>query len=517
MFILILLLLILLIFLSNSINDYKFDGIYSIINICNNLNFRINKNKIILTTKHKSYFRIINIKNNTYYITTIFKNLKLGINNEDKIILSRNKDENDLKLQWNIIKIDKKKYSIIKNKYNNKIVEVSKNELKFSDDKNLLINSIHFFIFDKLFEEYKYKKEFLKKILKEPVDIIITYIDLNDKTLNRSGIKQTYKDKDNEELRYSLKSILQYMPWVRKIFILMPNKFVKYLKSIDEINDKIKYINDKNLLGFDSANIQSFLFNLFQIENFGLSKNFIYMEDDYFIGKKLYKEDFYYYEEKENKIVPYIISYIFNKVNKSFLFNNYFKLNRKDIINPHSNEGFNHQIYNTEKFLLEQYNTSLIKVFFTHNSIPENIDDLKEIFNISKKYEYNNATLFSKYRHILSLCHQHLLNIFNLNIKHRKVHLIISSYIQMEKIKKAKLNKDLFVINTGGNHKPLYREYKIQKKIMSKRFNFNIIYDLKDRKINYNFFISIYRSIFKIYLIFIIFKLNIFIFYNNLI
>ena len=504
-------LLLLLIFLSNSINDHKLDGIYNIININSGLNFKSTNNKIILTTNHKSYFRIINIKNNSYYIRTIFRNLDIGINNEDKIIIYRNRDENNLKFQWNIIKIDKKKYYII-NKYNNKILEVSNNELKFSNDKNLLINNRHFFIFDKLFEEYKYKKEFIKKILKEPIDIIIKYIDLNDRTLNRTGIKQTFKDNDNEELRYSLKSIFQYIPWVRKIFILMPNKFVRYLKSIDEINDKIIYVNDKDLLGFDSANIQSFLFNLFRFENSGLSKNFIYMEDDYFIGKKLFKDDFFYYDEKENKIVPYIVSYIFYKINKSFMFNNYFKLNRKEIIDPHSNEGFTHQIYNTEKFLLEQYNKSLIKVLFTHNSIPENIDDLKEIFNKSKEYEYNNATLFSKYRHILSLCHQHFVNLFCLNIKQRKVHLIISSYIQMEKIKKTKLNKNLFVINTGGNHKPLYRDYKIQKKIMSKRFSYNIIYDIKDRKINYIFFISIYRSIFKIYIIFIFFKL--FYFYN---
>ena len=341
----------------------------------------------------------------------------------------------------------------------------------------LIINNKYLFLFDKLFEEYKYKKKFLKYTLKEPIDIIIKYIDLNDKALNRTGINQIYKDKDNEELKYSLKSIFLYLPWVRKIFILMPNKFVKYLKSIDEINDKIIYVNDKSLLGFDSANIQSFLFNLYKIENFGVSKNFIYMEDDYFIGKKLFKTDFFYFEEKENKVVPYIISYRFNKLNKSLLFDNYFKLKIKKEINAHSNEGFMNQIYNTEKFILEQYNRPLIKIHFTHNSIPENIDDLKIIFNKSNKYEYNNATLFSKYRSIQSLCHQHFLNIFNLNINHRKVHLINSKYIQIEKLKKTKLDKDLFVINTGGNHIPLYRDYKIQKKIMSKRFTFNNIYD----------------------------------------
>jgi hypothetical protein len=326
-----------------------------------------------------------------------------------------------------------------------------------------------------LFEEYKYKHEFSKNVFKEPIDMIIKYIDLNDKTLNRTGIIQTYKDADNEELRYSLRSIFQYIPWVRKIYILMPNKFVKYLKSIDEINEKIIFINDKNLLGFDSANIQSFLFNLYKMENFGISKNFIYMEDDYFIGNKLSKLDYFYYEEKEKKVVPFIISFKFYEINKTLLFNNYFNIKNKEI-DPHSNDGFKQQIYNTEKFILEQYNKSLIKIHFTHNSIPENIDDLKIIFDKSNKYEYKNATFYSKYRSIQSLCHQHFWNIFNLNIKHRKVHLIKSTYIQIEKLRKIKLDKNLFVINTGGNHIPLNREYKIQIKIMNKRFKFDIIY-----------------------------------------
>lgn len=323
-----------------------------------------------------------------------------------------------------------------------------------------------------MFDEYKYKyKYYLKNTLKEPIDIIIKYIDLNDKALNRTGINQIYKDKDNEELKYSLKSILEYIPWVRKIFILMPNKFVKYLKSIDEINDKIIYVNDKNLLGFESANIQSFLFNLYKIENFGISKNFIYMEDDYFIGKKLSKTDYFYYEEKENKVVPFIISYLFFNLNKSLLFDNYFKLTRKEI-DPHSNEGFMKQIHNTDRFILKQYNKPLIKVLFTHNSIPENIDDLKEISKEANKYEYINATLLSKQRNIQSLCHQHFINVFNLNIKHRKVHFIQTYYFRMENLNKINLNRKLFVINTSGNHKPLNRDYKKQKKIMRKRFTF---------------------------------------------
>ena len=73
-----------------------------------------------------------------------------------------------------------------------------------------------------MFEEYKYKYEFSKYVFKESIDLIIKYIDLHDKTLNRTGISQTYKDEDNEELRYSLRSIFANIPWVRKIYILMP-------------------------------------------------------------------------------------------------------------------------------------------------------------------------------------------------------------------------------------------------------------------------------------------------------
>ena len=71
---------------------------------------------------------------------------------------------------------------------------------------------------------------------KEPIDVLIKYIDLSDPNLKREGIKQIQKDEDNEELRYSVRSILKYIPWVRKIFILMPNEKVRFFKNYSEIN-----------------------------------------------------------------------------------------------------------------------------------------------------------------------------------------------------------------------------------------------------------------------------------------
>ena len=327
---------------------------------------------------------------------------------------------------------------------------------------------------------------------------------MTDKLLNRTGIKQFYKDKDNEELKFSLRSILEYIPWVRKIFILMPNQKVNFLKSVDEIIDKIIYIKDKDFLGFDSANIQSFLFNLYKMEKFGLSKNFIYMEDDYFIGRRLTKIDFFYYETIENKVVPYIVSSSFFKMNKTKVIEKYYEfLKLKDYTKAHSKKGFLNQIFNTEKFMIDNYNISFVDVFFTHNSIPLNIDDIEEISNISNKYKYINETLYNKQRNVLSLCYQHISNLFNLNILHRKVHLIHNDYISIEYIKNKKLNKPLFVLNTGGNHRPIKREYKLQKRIMMKRFPSRHIYDIKTKKNKLAKFLEIiFIFILKIYIIF---------------
>ena len=122
-------------------------------------------------------------------------------------------------------------------------------------------------------------------IEKEPIDVLIKYIDLRDPNLKRNGIHQINKDYDNDELKYSVRSILKYI----KIFILMPNEKVRYFKEYDLIKEKIVYVKDKDILGYDSSNSLAFQFRYWKMENFGISNNFIIMDDDYFIGNYLKK------------------------------------------------------------------------------------------------------------------------------------------------------------------------------------------------------------------------------------
>ena len=291
------------------------------------------------------------------------------------------------------------------------------------------------------------------------------------------------------KIKYCLRSILQNMSWIRYIFILMPNDKVRFLKPTEEIKNKIIYIKDKDFLGFESANIHSFTFQLYKLEKFGISKNFIYMEDDFFIGKPLNKKDFFFYDKAKKKVLPYLLTKYFQELTEYQLLSEYKKLfKNKDYIHPHSYDGWWLSIYCTDKYFLDKYNNSFINTNYTHNAIAENIDELKIIFEEIKDYEFFNETIYSKERYILTLNQPHFLNIYQLNINHKKVHVLPYKYIQIEKLKNQNLNLNLFVINTGGNHKPTERQNKIQKKIMEKRFPFQTEYEIKynDFYINQN-------------------------------
>ena len=258
----------------------------------------------------------------------------------------------------------------------------------------------------------------------------------------------------------------------------MPNEKVTFLKNYEEIREKIIYINDKDFLGYDSANIQAFLFNLYKMKNFGVSKNFIYMEDDCFIGKPLKKSDFFYYDYIEKKVYPYILNTKFSEMNKKkILTKQKIMLKKKKAIEPHSHSGFVFSIMNTDKYFIEKYKIPTVSPKFTHCAIALNLDDLKEIFNEVQDYKYINQTLFSQTRHVFNLNLQEFVNLYLLNIKHRKVHKINNSYIKMEKAKIRKLNIELFVLNTGGNHKPSQEQNINLLNVMKERFPKPTIYE----------------------------------------
>ena len=320
----------------------------------------------------------------------------------------------------------------------------------------------------------------------EPIDVVIKYIDLTDPNLKREGIPQVKKDEDNCELRYACRSILKNIPWIRKIHILMPNEKVRYFKEPNEIKDKIVYIKDKDFLGFDSANSITFEFNLHNLRRFGVSENFIYFNDDCFVGKTLKKSDFFYVKNK--RVVPYIIHN--SKVGYNRLAGIRALRNKmsKGIKNKfsHSGDMFLYHKLTTYSFLGDVLRNRRILlpidlVYSHHNALGENLSDLKEIHDIvEKRYKYANIMLKEKKRSYYDMQHQSFYSFYALNKWYRKRNSVSGSYVDLGEIKFANFNVPLFCINTGGNRNYLKQEYAFARVIMNKLFPKRSLYEKQD-------------------------------------
>ncbi|NMB92522.1 MAG: glycosyltransferase [Parcubacteria group bacterium] len=140
----------------------------------------------------------------------------------------------------------------------------------------------------------------------EPIDIVYTWVDGSDPEWQKKRDEAFKKFKGNftengispgrfqnhDELKYSLRSIDQYMRWVRKIFIVTDNQIPKWL---DTNNPKITIVDHKDIF---PKYVKTPVFNSSLIEFFipyikNLSDKFICFNDDFLVNKPLNKSDFF--------------------------------------------------------------------------------------------------------------------------------------------------------------------------------------------------------------------------------
>ena len=422
--------------------------------IYRNLYFNYKNQKLIISKeKINSSFRIIKKEDNSFILNfSSYYNIE-HINTNLNVIYERNITQNvilDLIREkkdeslWTFIKAENNNYRI----QNKKKCFIIIRELKIFCE-NIPENEASLFSLTKIYEEVNKWELDNELIEKEPIDLLIKYIDLRDINLNRTGIHQIQKDFDNEEIRYSIRSVLKNIPWVRKIFILMPNEKIRYFKDYDLIKDKIVYVKDKDILGYDSSNSLAFQFRYWKMKKFGISDNFIVMDDDCFIGNPLKKSDFFYIDNK--KIVPAIITSNFFELNIT-LAKEKINIYRK-MINQSKEEQtsaiFRYSLYSTYLFVVNYFNTTLNIPIHTHNAIPVNINDLKEIYDIIDRSKYKYYTLDSLYRHIESLQFQAFILCYTFIKYKRKVKNIKNILIQSKNSIEGNYNFSLFCLNTG--------------------------------------------------------------------
>jgi len=138
------------------------------------------------------------------------------------------------------------------------------------------------------------------------IDAVYTWVDGNDSNWinkkeafikkNPSLIKNKKVNSkgrffDNDELKYSLRSLDKYAPWINNIYLVTDNQIPNWL---DVNHPKINIINHKDI--FNKNNLPCFNSNaieihLHKIKN--LSNDFLSFNDDFFIGRESIIDDFF--------------------------------------------------------------------------------------------------------------------------------------------------------------------------------------------------------------------------------
>lgn len=142
-----------------------------------------------------------------------------------------------------------------------------------------------------------------------PIDAVITWVDGDDiEWKKRKNVALGHADDNDlvidaadvsrfesfDELRYCLRSIEQYAPWIRKIYIVTDRQTPRWLK-IDEgskvqiIDHSEIWLDSTELPVFNSHAIES---NLHRIK--GLSEHFLYFNDDMILTSPVSPERFFH-------------------------------------------------------------------------------------------------------------------------------------------------------------------------------------------------------------------------------
>eukprot|EP00808_Paulinella_micropora_P024476 g15461.t1 len=98
--------------------------------------------------------------------------------------------------------------------------------------------------------------------------------------------------RDNQELRYSFRSIWKFAPWVRKIFLVtngqVPNWVNLEHPRLQLVTHRDIFPNQSHLPTFSSPAIETHLHRIP-----GLADKFIYFNDDVMLGNEIWPDDFY--------------------------------------------------------------------------------------------------------------------------------------------------------------------------------------------------------------------------------
>lgn len=96
---------------------------------------------------------------------------------------------------------------------------------------------------------------------------------------------------ENDELKFSLRAIENYAPWVRRIFIVTDNQVPRWL---DTSNSKIRIVDHTEIMPrealpcFNASLIEHYIYRIS-----GLSEHFLFANDDTLLNRAVWASDFF--------------------------------------------------------------------------------------------------------------------------------------------------------------------------------------------------------------------------------
>ena len=247
----------------------------------------------------------------------------------------------------------------------------------------------------------------------DKIDIVYTWVDGNDKAWlnkkehlikknpkivqkNRTNSKERFFN--NDELKYSLRSIEKYANWINNIYIITDNQKPEWLNTncpkIKLIDHK-EIFDEKYLPSFNSSAIETNLHKIKELNNY-----FLFFNDDLFLGRKTKRQDF------------------FHSNGNPKLFSGKNNITIQDLEKKERENEFQYAIYNSRLLIYKEYN------YFCNWNLRHGIKvlDKKTLIELEKKFlTYFNDTRKNRFRnsndtHIMSL-YAYYLEAKNMNQK----------------------------------------------------------------------------------------------------
>lgn len=253
------------------------------------------------------------------------------------------------------------------------------------------------------------------------IDLVYLWCDANEKKIKNKKQKyislMSYKEiqnnnfalndcrwRDNDELKYSLRSVEKFIPWINHIYIVTDNQIPSWL---DTNNPKITIIDHKDIIPekylptFNSNVIEAHLPYIKE-----LSEYFLYANDDCFVND--YLEPSYFFTKNGKPIINV----------------------KKSKLRYSNNKTYQNQLLILQKEINEKFNTKYL-IEDSHNIIPYRKSFLTDNLNDKFAKKWFDTTFLHKFRseedvqrfihvlldnikkrNILRIQHKHTINIF---------------------------------------------------------------------------------------------------------